>query len=95
MNLSMMRSKVLIMNGHNGHIGKTSVAGYTCLGKLLSEELGSGYYSIGTDAQKTRFNSQTDNGGFEVMEVSNANDLNSQFSDEDSGQFGIFIIVAI
>lgn len=29
------------------------------------------------------------------MEVSNANDLNSQFSDEDSGQFGIFIIVAI
>lgn len=86
---------VLFINGHNGHIGKTSVAGYTCLGKLLSEKLGSGYYSIGTDAQKTRFNSQTDNGGFEVMEVSNANDLNSQFSDEDSGQFGIFIIVAI
>lgn len=86
---------VLFINGHNGHIGKTSVAGYTCLGKLLSEKLGSGYYSIGTDAQKTRFNSQTDKGGFEVMEVSNANDLNSQFSDEDSGQFGIFIIVAI
>ena len=78
---------VLFINGHNGHIGKTSVAGYTCLGKLLSEDLDNGYYSIGTDAQKTQFNSQTDNGGFEVMEVSNANDLNSQFSDEDSGQY--------
>ena len=78
---------VLFINGHNGHIGKTSVAGYTCLGKLLSEKLGGGYYSIGTDAQKTQFNSQTDNGGFEVMEVSNANDLNSQFSDGDSGQY--------
>ena len=70
---------VLFINGHNGHIGKTSVAGYTCLGKLLSEDLDNGYYSIGTDAQKTQFNSQTDNGGFEVMEVSNANDLNSQY----------------
>ena len=41
---------VLFINGHNGHIGKTSVAGYICLGKLLSENLGNGYYSIGTDA---------------------------------------------
>ena len=60
---------VLFINGHNGHIGKTSVAGYTCLGELLSESLGDRYYSIGTDARKTQFNSQMDNGEFEVVEV--------------------------
>ena len=78
---------VLFINGHNGHIGKTSVAGYPCLGKLLTDDLGDNYYAIGTDARNTRFNSQTDDGGFEVMEVSNANDLNRQFSGEDSGRY--------
>lgn len=80
---------VLFINGHNGHIGKTSVAGYTCLGELLSDNLGSGYYSIGTDAQKTQFNSQKDNGEFEVLEVSNQNDLNNQFPGADNGQYFI------
>ncbi|MDE7332114.1 MAG: erythromycin esterase family protein [Lachnospiraceae bacterium] len=80
---------VLFINGHNGHIGKTSVAGYTCLGELLSKNLGGSYYSIGTDAQKTQFNSQKDNGDFEVLEVSNANDLNNQFTHADSGRFFI------
>ena len=80
---------LLFINGHNGHIGKTSVAGYTCLGELLSENLGSGYYAIGTDAQKTQFNSQKDNGDFEVIEVSNSNDLNSQFTDAGSSQYFI------
>lgn len=42
---------VLFINGHNGHIEKTSIAGYTCLGELVSNHLGSGYYAIGTDAQ--------------------------------------------
>ena len=27
----------------------------TCLGELLSDNLGNGYYSIGTDAQETQF----------------------------------------
>lgn len=80
---------ILFINGHNGHIGKTSVAGYTCLGELLSENLGNGYYAIGTDAQKTQFNSQKDNGDFEVIEVSNSNDLNSQFTNADNGQYFI------
>ncbi len=78
---------VLFINGHNGHIGKTSVAGYTCLGELLSESLGDRYYSIGTDARKTQFNSQMDSGEFEVVEVSSANDLNRQFPASDSGQY--------
>ncbi len=80
---------VLFINGHNGHIGKTSVAGYTCLGELLSENLDNGYYAIGTDAQKTQFNSQKDNGDFEVIEVSNSNDLNSQLTNADNSQYFI------
>lgn len=88
-------NSVLFINGHNGHIGKTSVAGYTCLGELLSNNLGNGYYSIGTDAQKTQFNSQKDNGEFEVVEVSNSNDLNNQFSGEDSSQYFIDFATAI
>ena len=80
---------ILFINGHNGHIGKTSAAGYTCLGELLSENLGSGYYSIGTDAQETEFNSQLDTGGFEVVKVINANDLNAQLNGTDDRLFFI------
>lgn len=83
---------ILFINGHNGHIGKTSVAGYTCLGALLSEKLKNGYYAIGTDAQKTQFHSQKDNGTFEVVEVDNANELNSQLVDPDSNQYFIDFI---
>lgn len=82
-------NSILFINGHNGHIGETSVAGYTCLGELLSDNLDSGYYSIGTDAQKTQFNSQKDNGEFEVMEVSNSNDLNNQLTSADNNQYFI------
>ena len=75
---------VLFINGHNGHIGKTSVAGYTCMGELLTQSLGDDYYSIGTDAQETKFNSQNDNGGFDVVEVSNRNELNCQLDNSDN-----------
>lgn len=80
---------VLFINGHNGHISESSVAGYTCLGALLSDNLGSGYYSIGTDAQKTQFNSQMNNGEFEMMEVYNSNDLNNQL---DGAATGLYFI---
>lgn len=69
---------VLFINGHNGHIGKESVSGYTCLGELLAESLGEDYFSIGTDAKCTEFNSQGNDGGFSVMEVTNQNELNMQ-----------------
>lgn len=78
---------VLFINGHNGHIGKKSVAGYTCLGELLTESLGDTYYSIGTDAQETQFNSQKDKGGFDIVEVRNTNDLNCQFNNSDNTPF--------
>lgn len=73
---------VLFINGHNGHIAKESFAGYTGLGELLSKHLDKGYYSIGTDAVTTKFNSQKDNGAFEVLKVKNTNDLNSQFTNK-------------
>lgn len=85
---------ILFINGHNGHIGKTSIAGYTCLGELLSKNLENGYYAIGTDAQKTQFNSQKDNGEFEVVEVSNSNELNSQLVNPDNNQYFIDFINA-
>lgn len=80
---------ILFINGHNGHIVKTSVAGYTCLGELLSKNLENGYYAIGTDAQKTQFNSQKGNGGFEIVKVSNSNELNSQLVDADNNYYFI------
>lgn len=80
---------VLFINGHNGHIGKTSVATYTCLGELLSKNLGDAYYAIGTDSQKTSFNSQLDQGGFEVIEVNNTNDLNIQLTDNSQNFYFI------
>lgn len=69
---------MLFINGHNGHIGKESMAGYTCLGELLRESLGEDYFAIGTDAKCTEFNSQGNDGGFSVMEVTNQNELNRQ-----------------
>lgn len=67
---------VIFINGHNGHVGKVSTASYDCLGKLLAEELGDGYFVIGTDAEVTVFNSQTDD-GFEEVKVENQNSLNA------------------
>ena len=65
---------VIFINGHNGHIGKVNSTSYDCLGKLLTQRLGNGYFAIGTDAEVTSFNSQTDN-GFEELTVKNQNSL--------------------
>ena len=65
---------VIFINGHNGHIGKVNSTSYDCLGKLLSQQLGDGYFVIGTDAEVTSFNSQTDD-GFEELRVENQNAL--------------------
>lgn len=68
--------RVIFINGHNGHIGKVNTASYDCLGKLLAEKLGDDYFAIGTDAEVTVFNSQTDD-GFEEVKVENSNSLNA------------------
>lgn len=66
--------KMMLISGHNGHIGKVSASGYPCLGELLNEKYGENYFAIGTDAIMTSFNSQQEN-GFTVMKVKNTNDL--------------------
>ena len=66
---------MLFINGHNGHIGKVSTS-YCTLGKRLSNELKEAYFAIGTDASETSFNSQNDDGSFEVLCVQNINALN-------------------
>ncbi len=66
---------LLFINGHNGHIGRTNTAAYDCLGKLLADKLGKGYFAIGTDAKITSFNSQTDD-GFEEQTAENENSMN-------------------
>lgn len=86
---------VLFISGHNGHIGKTSVSGYTCLGELLTKGIGENYFAIGTDAENTVFNSQDNNGNFSVMEVKNQNVLNSQLDNMESNFYYIdFLKVA-
>lgn len=80
---------LLFINGHNGHIGKASVSGYTCLGKLLTDSIGDGYFAIGTDAADTKFNSQGGSGEFSVMEVTNQNRLNSQLEHMDDNVYYI------
>lgn len=80
---------VLFINGHNGHIGKKSVAGYTCLGEQIDKSIGEDYFAIGTDAMSTEFNSQGNNGEFSVMEVANQNELNQQCNNIDEGFYYI------
>ena len=67
---------MLFINGHNGHIGRAnSTLFYNCMGKRLAEDLGDGYFAIGTDARVTAFQSQTED-GFKEASVENANALN-------------------
>lgn len=67
---------LLFLNGHNGHVARTNTTFYDCLGKRLAEDLGDGYFAIGTDARVTSFNSQTAD-GFQAVTVKNKNDLNT------------------
>ena len=48
--LTEHQNGMLFINGHNGHIGRTSVSGYTCMGELLADSLDDKYFAIGTDA---------------------------------------------
>ena len=43
----------ILISGHNNHIMRCENAGTPVLGSLLAEELGSGYFAIGTDFYKS------------------------------------------
>lgn len=79
---------VIFINGHNGHIGKVNSANYDCLGSLLAQQLGDGYFAIGTDAEITSFNSQTDD-GFEELRVENQNALTELAAGTEQGFYYI------
>jgi len=87
-------NKLLFINGHNGHIGKTSVAGYTSLGVHLHNSMGDHYFAIGTDAKYTQFQSQSSKGSFSVKEVTNENDLNHQLDAFESEFYYVDILEA-
>lgn len=74
---------LLFINGHNGHIGKFSASGYKCLGEYLSEKYKDAYFTIGTDADITEFNSEGKD-GYTVVKVQNSNDLTEQLNDMNS-----------
>ena len=87
--------RVLFINGHNGHIGKTSASGYTCLGELLAKNIGESYFAIGTDSEDTEFNSQDSNGNFSIMEVENRNELNGLLDNMESNFYYIDFLKAV
>lgn len=78
---------LLFINGHNGHIGKHSTAGYVCLGQHLSEALGEGYFAIGTDAAVTSCNAQGNDGSFTETTVENENDLTKLAQKTEEGRY--------
>ncbi len=50
----------IFISGHNDHIAKSGI--YDVMGKLLDQELGDGYYAIGTDFYKSCCNMPKSNG---------------------------------
>lgn len=79
---------ILFINGHNGHISRVNTTFYNCLGWRLAEDLGDGYFAIGTDARVTTFNSQTDV-SFKEITVKNKNDLNALAGSAEGAKYYI------
>lgn len=75
--------KLIFINGHNGHIEKTSasIGIKKCMGQGLYETYKDAYYAIGTDFIENKFNVVTSSGKDEVIDLKNADELSSQFSD--------------
>lgn len=72
--------QMIFINGHNGHISKTSDGlSYHNMGSRLREIYNSEYYSIGTDMMTTQFNA-TNNDKMEVFKITNSNGLVNAFS---------------
>jgi len=77
---------LIFINGHNGHIGKQSVSGYTCMGKLLDEKYGEAYFTIGTDAENTHFNA-LDGDTYKEFAVENENAFTNQLNGPDENLY--------
>lgn len=75
--------QLLFINGHNGHIEKTSKSGYTCMGEYLADSYGDAYYAIGMDVAKTTFRANSSSGESAVMTIENENNLTEAFKNTD------------
>lgn len=74
---------LVFINGHNGHIQKISVSGYKCMGEYLFEKYKDKYFTIGTDAKTTVFNSEGKD-SYTIMEIENSNDFTKQLNNMNS-----------
>lgn len=79
----------VFINGHNGHIEKTSasLAGYKSMGNYLDERYGEEYFAIGSDFIKSKFQSKNGSGERKNFTVKNHNDLVDAFSEVESNTF--------
>jgi erythromycin esterase len=79
----------VFINGHNGHIEKTSasLAGYKSMGNYLDERYGEEYFAIGSDFIKSTFQSKNGSGERKNFTVKNHNDLVDAFSEVESNTF--------
>ncbi|MEK4244503.1 erythromycin esterase family protein [Psychrobacillus sp. FSL K6-2684] len=79
----------VFINGHNGHIEKTSasLAGYKSMGNYLDERYGEEYFAIGSDFIKSKFQSKNGSGERRNFTVKNHNDLVDAFSEVESNTF--------
>ena len=77
---------LIYINGHNGHIGKQSVSGFTCMGQLLDEQYNEAYFTIGTDAASTEFNAQDDE-SYKEFKVENQNVFTDQLNGLDGNHY--------
>ena len=78
--------KMVFINGHNGHIEKSSAVNYTCMGSLLAKEYGNAYFAIGTDTYETEFNAMSGDEN-KVFSVKNENDFTAQFDGVDGNLY--------
>jgi erythromycin esterase len=68
---------LIYINGHNGHISRQSVSGYTSMGERLTTAYGEEYFPIATDAANTVFNA-SDGGEYKEFTVRNGNAFTDQ-----------------
>lgn len=78
--LEYEKGNMIFINGHNGHIDKSSAVGaYTSIGKYLADQFGNSYYAIGTDFNKSTFSAVTRKDKDKTFTIKKSNPLVDQF----------------
>ncbi len=78
--LEYEEDNMIFINGHNGHIEKSSTSlSYTSMGNHLAGDFGDAYYAIGTDFYNNTFRAVTRNNEAKNFTLTNRNELVDQF----------------